>query len=68
MRRAIFPMMTVFFVTGCGSAGGSLEAFCDATAPSVAAHAAALADDGGPRSIRTGALVIRQRDAACKGV
>jgi hypothetical protein len=65
MRPAIWATILTCCVSGCGSVGGSLEAFCDATAPSVAAHAAALADDGGPRSIRTGALVIRQRDAAC---
>lgn len=66
MRHAIFPMMTMAFVAGCGSAGGSLEALCDASAPSIAAHAAALADDGGPRSIRTGAVLIRQIDTACE--
>lgn len=64
----ILAMTSMSFAAGCANVDGSFEAFCDATAPSITAHAAALADDGGPRSIRTGVLVIRQRDAACKGM
>lgn len=52
-------------MTGCGSVAGSLDAYCDASKAAVAAHAAALADDGGPLSVATGVAVIRQRDAAC---
>jgi len=41
------------------------EAICDATAASRTAHAAALAEDGGDKSVTTGAYLIRQIDAAC---
>lgn len=64
MLRTILATMTVFFVAGCVT-GGSVEAYCDGSAVAIREHAAALAEDGGPKSIRTGTLVIRQRDAAC---
>lgn len=51
---------------GCVNAG-SIEAYCDGTSAAFTAHAAALAEDAGPKSLRTGAVVIRQRDAACGG-
>ena len=53
------------FVTGCVSAGGSLEAFCIASEAAVAEHARALAEDASDEAAKTGDLVIRQRDAAC---
>jgi hypothetical protein len=40
-------------------------AICDATSASRTAHAAALAEDGGDRSVVTGALLIQQIDAGC---
>ena len=54
------------FVTGCVSAGGSLEAFCIASEAAVAEHARALAEDGSDEAVRTGDLVIRKRDAVCR--
>ena len=51
--------------TGCASVV-SETAICDATAASRTNHAAALAADGGNRSVVTGALLIRQIDAACQ--
>ena len=64
--RAILAMTLTFCASGCGSVGGSLEAYCDGSAATMAAHATALADDGGPRSLVTGVAVIRQRDAVCE--
>ncbi|MBC7181303.1 MAG: hypothetical protein H5U14_14620 [Roseovarius sp.] len=51
-------------LSGCGIA--VIEAaLCEGTASATTAHAAALAADGGPRSLDTGALLIRQLDAGC---
>jgi len=44
----------------------SETAICDATAASRTDHAAALAADGGDRSVVTGAVLIMQIDAACQ--
>lgn len=41
------------------------SAICNGTAQSRTAHAAALAEDGGPQSMVTGALLIQQIDAGC---
>jgi hypothetical protein len=41
------------------------SAICDALAEDVTAHAAALAEDGGDRSVQTGARLIRRFDAGC---
>jgi hypothetical protein len=54
----------LFFGTGCVSAV-SERAICDGTDATRTQHAAALADDGGPKSVVTGARLIRQIDAAC---
>ena len=58
-------MILAFFVTGCESAVSG-DAVCDGTAAATTAHAAALAEDGGPQSIVTGARLIRQLDAGCQ--
>jgi len=42
------------------------SAICHGTEVSRTAHAAALAADGGDRSVITGAYLIRQIDAACQ--
>ena len=42
------------------------NAICHGTEVSRTAHAAALAADGGDRSVITGAYLIRQIDAACQ--
>lgn len=55
----------MMLVSGCASAV-SQAAICDGTDASRTAHAAALAEDGGDRSVITGALLIRQIDAACQ--
>jgi hypothetical protein len=62
-------LMTLCCLTmlASGCAGVVSEtAICDATTASRTDHAAALAADGGDRSVVTGALLIRQIDAACQ--
>jgi len=54
----------LFFVTGCATVASN-SAICDGTLRDRAAHAAALAEDGGDQSITTGAALIRKLDAAC---
>ena len=60
MAMTLMPL-----AAGCTSVVSG-EAICDATDASRTAHAAALAEDGGDRSVVTGAYLIRQIDAACK--
>ena len=62
--RNLFLMIPLCFVTGCVSAVSD-SAICDGTEASRTAHAAALAADGGPLSLATGARLIRQIDAGC---
>ena len=65
MKRCL-TILSMLSVTGCVSAGGSLEAFCIASEAAVAEHARALAEDGSDEAVRTGDLVIRKRDAVCR--
>jgi hypothetical protein len=58
-------MMPILAASGCVHAVSG-DALCDATSASRTAHAAALAEDGGDRSVITGAYLIRQIDAACQ--
>ena len=51
-------------VTGCVSAVSG-DAICAGTKEARTEHAAALADDGGPLSLVTGARLIRLIDAGC---
>ena len=51
-------------VSGCATAPSS-SAICDGTVQSRTDHAAALAADGGPLSLVTGAFLIQQIDAGC---
>lgn len=57
-------MILLFCVTGCVS-GASDSAICDGSASARRDHAAALATDGGPQSVVTGARLIRLIDAGC---
>jgi len=61
----ILAMILILLGAGC-TKEVSQTAICDATAASRTDHAAALAADGGSRSVVTGALLIRQIDAACQ--
>jgi hypothetical protein len=58
--------MTLMLLGASCTSVVSGNAICDATAASRTAHAAALAEDGGDRSVITGAYLIRQIDAACQ--
>jgi hypothetical protein len=58
--------MTLMLLGASCTSVVSGEAICDATAASRTAHAAALAEDGGDKSVVTGAYLIRQLDAACQ--
>lgn len=55
--------------TGCAREGGPTgandAALCDGLAAATREHAAALAEDGGDRSVVTGARLIRALDAGC---
>jgi hypothetical protein len=57
-------MILPFCVIGCVNAGSG-DAICDGTKAARSKHAAALADDGGPNSIVTGARLISLIDAGC---
>lgn len=61
----MWAMIPLCFATGCVTAVSD-SALCAGTAQATTAHAAALAEDGGPRSLATGALLIRQLDAGCQ--
>jgi hypothetical protein len=50
--------------TGCVSVASG-EAICAGTEQARTEHAAALAHDGGPLSVVTGARLIRLIDAGC---
>lgn len=65
MKRCL-TILSMLSVTGCVNVDGSLDAYCIASEAAVAEHARALADDASEAAVRTGDLVIRQRDAACK--
>ena len=49
---------------GCASVS-SPNAICDATAPLRDTHTEALIEDGGGRSVATGAALIAALDAGC---
>ena len=57
-------LMPLLLLSGCAAALND-SAICDGTAQSRTSHAAALAADGGPLSLVTGALLIQQIDAGC---
>lgn len=58
-------MIPLCFVIGCANVESS-NALCDGTAAARTKHAAALAEDGGDKSVVTGATLIRMIDAGCK--
>ena len=61
-----FGTMTVLtLLSSCGTAAVNEAALCSATTQATTDHAAALVEDGGPRSLVTGAFLIRQLDAGC---
>ena len=58
-------MILLFFVSGCVNVANT-NAICDGTAAILTEHAAALAYDGGDKSVVTGARLINSIDAACR--
>ena len=62
--RLILATILMPLVAGCTNAVSG-NAICDGLAPAVTAHAAALAEDGGERSVETGVRLIRKFDAGC---
>ena len=58
-------MMALMTLIGCASGGTSGDAICQALSEPATEHAAALALDGGPVSVATGARLIRGLDAGC---
>lgn len=65
MKRLATILLTIF-VGACQTAPGSLDGYCSASEAAIKAHAAALAVTPDEAALRTGDLVIRQRDAACR--
>ena len=57
-------MILTLLAAGCGSVGSD-AAICAGSEAALAAHAAALAADGGDRSVTTGAYLIKLIDAGC---
>lgn len=62
--RSLLMMTLALSVAGCASAV-SEAAICSGTATARAEHAAALAVDGGDRSVVTGARLVKLLDAGC---
>jgi hypothetical protein len=60
----MLAMIPLCFASGCVSAVSG-NAICAGTEQARTEHAAALADDGGPLSLVTGARLIRLIDAGC---
>lgn len=58
-------MILALSVSGCVSVANN-AAVCDGTVAARREHAAALAADGGDRSVLTGAKLIRLMDAGCR--
>ena len=64
MQLKISLTMLALFVSSCGFAVNQ-AAICDGSARLRTDHAAALVQDGGDRSVLTGAALIRAIDAGC---
>jgi hypothetical protein len=65
LTRLLVMGMLSLSVSGCLKGAVSDSAVCAGTAQATTDHAAALAKDGGPLSVVTGAFLIRQLDAGC---
>ena len=55
----------MLLLSGCGVGKISQTAICDGLDPLVDRHSEALQEDGGPKSIITGATLIRSFDSGC---
>jgi hypothetical protein len=63
--RLFETLMLTTLVSGCLRGPVSESAVCAGTAQATTDHAAALVEDGGPRSVISGATLIRQLDTGC---
>lgn len=63
MQRLMILMMTLS-LTGCGVFPSS-PAICEGTLEDRKAHAAALVEDGGPQSRRSGLRLLTRLKAGC---
>ncbi|WP_162685467.1 hypothetical protein [Roseovarius amoyensis] len=63
MMRMILAMTLLLPVAGCLSVDA--EAICDGTRADRTDHAEALAEDGGDKSVVTGARLLKKLDAGC---
>lgn len=61
----LLVMMLALCASGCVSVASD-AALCGGTETARREHAAALAADGGDRSVLTGAKLIRLMDAGCR--
>ena len=64
LTRLTLATIPIWLAGGCMSAVSD-SAICDGLAADITAHAAALAEDGGERSVETGVRLIRKFDAGC---
>ena len=69
MPRLRLLTILLLCATGCAPGGGPTgtrdAGICDGLEAATREHAAALAEDGGDRSVVTGARLIRALDAGC---
>ena len=67
MRWMLLPaLMLTLIASGCApGVKPSDSALCAGLAPYATRHAAALAEDGGPKSLATGRQLIMGFDAGC---
>jgi len=63
--KPLLLMILPFCVIGCAPVAVNDAAICDGTAAATTAHAQALAEDGGPVSLKTGVRLVRLLDAGC---
>ena len=66
MRTTLMMLLMTPFAVACTSAATNDRALCDGLDRPMTEHAAALAHDGGQRSLQTGDRLVRIYDAACQ--
>lgn len=63
--RTFLAAMLMLTVSGCVSGPTSESALCARSQGPIKAHASALVEDGGPKSVSTGRTLIAIIDAGC---
>ena len=64
MRKTTLIPMLLLLLSGCANAVSD-SGVCAGIDRAVTEHAAALAQDAGPQSLRTGDRLVRMIDAGC---